>query len=164
MITNQQTVEFGQESFNKLLDENTTVREFNSLNTHFENHAKEIWQYICHKSDRFTPDVNVKIGPTTVEVEGKNGEVYDFFYTIVGDFETKENEHYPFQIGFPVKLLWANDWKEIVDRTITSAIETYTVERLSKLQKKRQKKQEKKIRDKERLFMNKNCSKALTKR
>lgn len=137
-----------KELFYKLFDPDIKKIDYDAITLAVNLKALQIWQYICNRSDRYCDEESTfEIKDQFIKVVGESCP----FITTVGDFDTEDNSYYPYNEGFPVELLWEEEWKSIVVRNIDYAIEKYTDERLKKLEQNKVKKAAKKTAKKDRL-------------
>lgn len=70
------------------------------------------------------------------------------FYTDVDGYEASNNSYYQYQDGFPIELLWDDNWEDTISNHTQEAIDKFTADRREKLRKKAEQRKAKKERDK----------------
>jgi hypothetical protein len=102
--------------FKSLLSEKTSEEEYERAITSIEKRVERIWNYICKVSDRDLVWWAFRNDVVSLNGEATNGGTFDpyedsKFVQINGMFTEIEDSSYPYNKGFPTKLIWDKNWK-----------------------------------------------------
>ncbi|RTK93402.1 MAG: hypothetical protein EKK64_10190 [Neisseriaceae bacterium] len=107
--------------FKSLLSEETSEEDYELAISSIEKRVERIWNYICKTSSRnliwwsFRNDVESSNGEATTG--GTFDPIEDSkFVKIKGCFSEIKNPNYPYNEGFPTKLIWDKKWKSKIKR------------------------------------------------
>ncbi len=148
-----------KERIDQLLDETITRKEYYSILAEIEGVVDEIWRYIIKFSGAklkwwaFDNDVELGHGNGSTGGEFDLNEYLDWI-CIIG--ENTLNNDSPYYDGFPTKLLYNDNWREIVEKEILKSKEDKVKQKAIDKQKREEKK-------KNRLWLKEQIQSKLTK-